>query len=126
MDTPPTVERRMLAAFCAGLPRLREKAAEGFWDDRLEMHVEEVATGGSAVAACAELGLVATPGTGRPQTRGTDPGLAAAATDWLAEPEVVGDYACPLRRCGRRAGRDEQARPPHCAVAEKPMRFQSA
>jgi hypothetical protein len=113
-------ERAALAAFCAALPMLVERAARGFWQDTLEMHVAEVAGGGPAVRACRELGLH----TGEEDPhRGGDEGLAGASAAWLPLPALVGDYRCPLARCDRRAGRDEQARPPRCAVSGEPMRY---
>lgn len=111
-------EREALAAFCAALPTLRASAARGFWQDTLEMHLAEVAAGGSAVRACAELGLT---GTGE-TTRGEGT-LEGASTSWLPAPALYGDYRCPLERCARRAGRDEQARPPRCALSGEPMRY---
>lgn len=112
-------ERRAVTAFCDALPFLRTRAARGFWDDTLEMHVAEVAEGGSAVAACRELNLEL---DDRPVTRG-EPGIDGAVTDWLPAPNLVGAYTCPTRRCARRADRDDQARPPRCALTDEQMTF---
>src|SRR6187399_2695828 len=111
-------ERRMLAAFCAALPELRVRAERGFWADTLDMHVTEVAGGASVVAACRELDLSFGDDIGSP-SRGGEPDVTGGATNWLPKPEVSGDYFCPLRRCSRRAGRDESGRPPRCALADK-------
>jgi hypothetical protein len=119
-------ERLALAAFCAALPGLRHRAASGFWEDTLDMHVTEVAEGGSAVDACRELSLefddtsrTSYGGT----TRGGEPGIDGAATNWLPKPVLHGDYRCPLRRCARRDRRDERGRPPRCALSGDQMRF---
>ncbi|WP_026422814.1 hypothetical protein [Actinokineospora inagensis] len=114
-------ERLALAALCAALPDLRPRAARGFWEDALDMHVAEVAGGGSAVAACRELGLQTD--VTHPPNRGEDPADVGVRTDWLPSPTLVGDYRCPGRHCARRADRDEQARPPRCAIFDEPMRF---
>ncbi|OLR93569.1 hypothetical protein [Actinokineospora bangkokensis] len=119
----PNAEQRALAAFCGSLPRLREQAAAGYWADRLDMHVEEVEAGGSALAACAELGLVTDE---RGYTMRGDGNLAAASVDWLRAASVVGDYGCPLGRCARRATRDDAGRPPRCDLTGERMRFRSA
>jgi hypothetical protein len=114
-------ERRAITAFCDALPFLRTRAAAGFWEDTLEMHVAEVAEGGSAAAACRELNLELD--DRRLATRGGEPGIDGAVTDWLPAPQLVGAYTCPLRRCARRADRDEQARPPRCALTGDQMTF---
>lgn len=114
-------EDLVLAAFCRALPELQARAARGFWRDRLDMHVAEIAAGGSAVLACRELNL-GTPADRA--TRGGDGGpVDGASTSWLPPPSVVGDYRCPLDRCARRADRDQQARPPRCGIADAPMRY---
>ncbi|GAA3059203.1 hypothetical protein [Actinokineospora globicatena] len=117
---PATVdgEQYALAVFCAAVPGLRTRAVRGFWEDTLEMHVAEVAAGGSAVSACKELKL--DPAAAPPPNRddGTGP-----RTDWLPVPSLVGGYVCPGKRCARRADRDDDARPPRCAVFDEQMRF---
>lgn len=115
-------ERRALTAFCNALPYLHVHAARGFWIDTLDMHVAEVAGGGSAVAACRELELELDDQQ-RLVTRGGEPRIDGAATNWLPEPTLVGAYVCPLRRCARRADRDEQGRPPRCALTGDQMSF---
>ncbi|RLK59049.1 hypothetical protein [Actinokineospora cianjurensis] len=116
MPAPVDGEQHALAVFCAALPRLRASAVLQFWEDTLEMHVAEVAAGGSAASACRELALTVAPPPNR------DDGVGAR-TDWLAAPSLVGAYVCPGKRCPRRADRDEQARPPRCAVFDEQMRF---
>lgn len=116
-------DRWALAVFCSALPELRVKASDGFWEDTLDMHVAEVAGGGSALAACRELSL----DLNRPSPhRGDGAGIDGAATDWIPAPVVLGGYVCPLRRCVRRGERDEQGRPPRCAVAGEQMTFRRA
>ncbi len=116
------LERLALAGFCAALPGLRDRAASGFWEDTLDMHVTEVAAGASAADACRELGLTVDPSdTGH--YRGSEPGIDGAATSWLPAPELHGDYRCPLRRCARRDHRDDRGRPPRCALSGDPMLF---
>jgi hypothetical protein len=117
-------ERSALSAFCVGLPGLRARAARGFWQDTLEMHVAEVVEGGSAVAAFRELGLLSPPeGDGGldPVERGEE--LAGGSAAWLPRPVLVGDYHCPLQRCVRRGVRDDDGRPPWCALSDQPMRY---
>jgi hypothetical protein len=108
-------ERSALSVFCAALPDLRVRAARGFWQDTLDMHVSEVAEGGS----CRELGLLARPGGDSPE-RGD---LEGASAGWLPAPVLVGDYHCPVDRCVRRAARDDEGRPPRCALYDQPMSF---
>jgi hypothetical protein len=114
-------ERRALAVFCAAVPALRARAARGFWEDTLDMHISEIAAGASALDACEQLGL-RTDESPEPPVRG-DHLHTGGRTDWLPPPSLVGDYRCPTGRCGRRADRDEQAKPPRCAVSGAQMRF---
>lgn len=115
------VEREVLAMLCEALPTLRERADAGFWADTLDMHVTDVLRGESALVAGAELGLTRADEDETP--RGNRPGDAVA--DLWPAPSVVGDYRCPLRRCVRRAGRDDHGRPPRCWLAGEQMRFTS-
>jgi hypothetical protein len=115
-------ERLAITVLCTALPTLRIRAARGFWEDILDRHVAEVSAGGSAVAACRELALDVHP-DGRPGTRGGESGIDGATTDWLPPPVLMGDYVCPLRRCARRADRDDHGRPPRCALSDEHMRF---
>lgn len=115
-------DRLALAAFCVALPALRSRAASGFWEDTLEMHVAEITEGGSAEDACRELGLE----LGQLNSglyRGGEPGINGATTNWLSKPVLHGDYRCPLRRCVRRDGRDDRGRPPRCALSGEQMLF---
>jgi hypothetical protein len=108
-------EREAMALLCEHLPELRERAEAGYWADRLDMHLNEVAGGASALAACQELGLI-----------GDDPTLRSGGRlDGLPAVTMTGDYRCPDRRCARRAGRDSNGRPPLCGLAETPMVFQT-
>lgn len=116
-------ERVALAAFCAALPGLRRRADSGFWDDTLEMHVAEIAAGGSALDACRELSREFDTTNWPGPTRGGEPGIDGAATNWLPKPVLHGDYRCPLRRCVRRDRRDEQGRLPRCGLSGEQMRF---
>ena len=116
-------ERLALAAFCAALPGLRDRAVSGFWEDTLDMHTGEIAAGGSAADACRELGLTFDPAEPW-HFRSGEPGIDGAATSWLPEPALHGDYRCPLRRCARRGRRDDRGRPPRCALSGEQMSFQ--
>lgn len=116
-------ERSALSAFCAALPELRARAARGFWQDTLDMHVAEVAEGGSALAACRELGLLR-PDSDAPVSGAAERGeLEGASAGWLPQPSLIGDYHCPVRRCARRGARDDDGRPPWCALSEQPMTY---
>lgn len=108
-------ERKAMALLCEHLPELRERAEAGFWADQLDMHLNEVAEGASALAACQELGLI-----------GPDQTLRSAGRlDGLPTVTLTGDYRCPDRRCARRADRDSDGRPPLCELTETPMVFQT-
>lgn len=116
-------EREALASLCAALPALRVRAEAGFWDDTLDMHLADVLAGESALAACEQLGLVPDGTSPADPTRVGRP--ADAATDLWPAPSLVGDYRCPLRRCVRRAGRDDHGRPPRCSLTGDRMLFTS-
>jgi hypothetical protein len=109
-------ERQAMALLCESLPALRAGAEAQFWAEALEMHIEEVAAGGPALHAVDQLGLIEPPPTireGVPVLHGLEP------------VRLVGDYRCPRRRCSRRAERDDQGRPPLCALIETPMVFET-
>lgn len=122
---PAKTEREVLAALCAALPALRERAEAGFWADTLDMHVAEVIGGESAVVACEQLDLT----FDHDDTEGADPDTPRsvrsddAVADLWPAPSLVGDYHCPLRRCGRRDSRDDLGRPPRCWLTDEQMRF---
>lgn len=119
---PPAglAEREAVGFLCERLPELRKRAEAGYWTDRLDLNVDEVANGGSAVTACRELGLIADPPN---PTRGDSPGAAGARIAGLAPVTLVGRYTCPLGRCARHADRDERARVPECHLTGTPMVF---
>ncbi|GAB3439678.1 hypothetical protein [Actinophytocola sediminis] len=119
---PTTPERELLAALCAALPALRERAEAGFWVDTLDMHLADLLAGESAVVVCARLDLTFDRPAGT-DARGVHPGDAVA--DLWPVPSLVGDYHCPLRRCRRRAGRDDNGRPPRCWLTGEQMSFTS-
>lgn len=115
-------ERAVLAALCVALPALRARAEAGFYADTVDMHVADVLAGESALAACAHLGL-RVDGTAEDPTRDVRP--ADGVGDLWPAPSLIGDYHCPLRRCVRRAGRDDRGRPPRCWLADEQMLFTS-
>jgi hypothetical protein len=115
-------ERAVLAALCVALPALRARAEAGFWADTLDMHVADVLGGESARAACERLGLTFG-GTSEDPVRGVRP--ADGVGDLWPAPSLIGDYQCPLRRCVRRAGRDDRGRPPRCWLTGEQMLFTS-
>lgn len=117
---PAKAERAVLAALCAALPALRQRAEAGFWADTLDMHVTDVLEGESAVVACEQLGLTFDADDTQRGVRSDD----AVADLWPA-PSLVGDYHCPLRRCGRRDSRDDLGRPPRCWLTDDQMPFSS-
>jgi hypothetical protein len=120
---PPAglTEPEAVAFLCEWLPELRARAEAGYWTDRLDLNVDAVADGGSAVAACRDLGLLTAEDDG--PTRGDPPGVDGARIAGLAPVTMVGRYRCPHGRCGRRADRDERARVPECHLGEVPMVF---
>jgi len=116
-------EREVLAALCLALPALRARADAGFWADTLDMHLADVLGGESAAAACEQLGLTFGQEAEDDTTRGERP--ADAVGDLWPAPSLIGDYHCPLRRCVRRAGRDDRGRPPRCWLTGEQMLFTS-
>lgn len=113
-------ERELLAALCAALPALRRRAEAGFWSDTLDMHVADLLAGESAVVVCGELGLT----FDDVRTQRGDRAGDSVADLWPA-PSLVGEYHCPLRRCGRRSNRDDLGRPPRCWLTDDQMLFSS-
>jgi hypothetical protein len=112
-------ERSALAFLCANLGDLRASAERGSWSDLLDMYVDEVRDGGSALAACRDLDLLSPDETLR-----TDVRVAG-----LPPVRLIGDYRCPRnnrqKRCTRRADRDPNGRRPLCALADEPMVFET-
>ncbi|MHA5048163.1 hypothetical protein [Streptomyces sp. SD15] len=109
-------EAGAMALWCAGLPVLRESAAEGFWTDRLARAEARVRDGASPLAMCRNFGLA---GAAQPP----DPQRAEPGSDVVFAPGIDavpsvgrGNYRCPQRRCPRRAERDDRGRPPVCAL----------
>lgn len=115
----------MLAALCAALPALREKAEAGFWADTLDMHVADLLGGESAVVVCEQLGLTFDGSSVEPEEIARGVGPADAVADLWPTPSLVGDYQCPLRRCPRRSSRDDHGRPPRCWLTDEQMLFTS-
>lgn len=113
-------ERETLAVLCAYLPELREQAEAGFWTDTLDMHVADLLGGESSVVVWERIGLSPTDSNVRGE-HGPDDLVA----DLWPAPSLVGDYQCPLRRCPRRAGRDDNGRPPRCWLTDEQMLFTS-
>ncbi|MFC6081232.1 hypothetical protein [Sphaerisporangium aureirubrum] len=118
----PLTEGWALALWCEELPRLRADADAGGWTVPLERQAAAVADGGSAVAAWDELGVSLAaghivPGAGT-RTRG-----ALVVVPGQDPVHLTGDYACPHRRCPRRATRNARGEPPACALDGAPMRF---
>ena len=123
MEGSPTYsEKSLLAKFCVLLPELRKKAEEGMWSDELEHLVGELDSGGPAVEAFRQLGLLADPDALRGEP---PPGIEGAHLAGLAEVTLSGDYRCPSARCHRRARRDDQGRAPVCTLDGKPMVFRT-
>ncbi|MEO3809503.1 hypothetical protein ABGB17_10935 [Sphaerisporangium sp. B11E5] len=118
----PLTEGWALALWCEELPRLRADAEAGGWTVPLERQAAAVAEGGSAATAWEELGVSMAGGHIVPdpaiRTRG-----AVVVVPGQDPVRLTGDYACPHRRCPRRATRDHHGRPPACALDGAPMRF---
>lgn len=105
---------------CASLPMLREQAEGGFWTDTLDMYVADLVGGESAVVVWERLGL-----NPKDHTTRDGGGPDDLVGDLWPAPSLVGDYQCPLRRCPRRAGRDDTGRPPRCWLTDEQMLFTS-
>jgi hypothetical protein len=103
---------------CAGLPQLRQAARTGGWSAALADALMVLDEGGTALDVIALLNL------GPPrqvQYRGVGGFLPYGRYDTA----VDGIYTCPDERCPRKAGRDQNGRPPQCELQAKPMRFTS-
>ncbi|MFI1995577.1 hypothetical protein [Actinoplanes sp. NPDC020271] len=115
-------EADALAAWCAMLPALRERARQEGVLDRLNRDADRVSGGGSARPALrkwqpedqdqAQRTWSDRPTAGLPRL----PGWGAAAG------LGAGAYVCPQDRCNRRAARDDDGHPPNCAAFGTPMR----
>jgi hypothetical protein len=112
-----------LALWCTELPKLRLAALNDGRVVRLERVLARVRSGRSALAACQRYGLLnpATPDDGhtRGGSTGADP-FPQRGTG-LVPPVGRGSYRCPRQRCPREAERDDQGRPPICALFDEPM-----
>jgi CHAT domain len=95
-DTDAASEAAALALLCVSLPLVRGIAEYAGLASDLDTTLADVRAGGSAVAACAdwELSSVSPP----------------------AQVTTSGEYFCPLRRCVRRASRDDSGAVPECGV----------
>ncbi|MFC6092237.1 hypothetical protein [Saccharothrix lopnurensis] len=120
-------EGQALVLWCLLLPGLRRAAATGRWSDRLERAAARVRDGGSALDACRRFELIADDDPEEP-TRGVGepPGVSSAYPDPRGpRPPGTGrgDYRCPRGVCDRHDRRDEEGRPPVCALFDgEPMR----
>jgi hypothetical protein len=117
MDQPS--ERDAVAWLCSRLELLRAKADEGGWVDRLDVAVRRVRKGGSAVAACRQLGYQPVGDAVK------DPIGDASSLGWLglrSEP-VDGAYICPKAHCSRREELGPGAVEPRCDLDDAVMAF---
>ena len=119
-------EGQALVLWCLLLPELRRAAAAGRWSDRLERTAARVRDGGSALDACRQFDLITDRGSDG-AVRGVEPaGVAGAYPDPRgSRPPSTGrgEYRCPRGVCGRHDRRDEEGRPPVCALFDdEPMR----
>jgi hypothetical protein len=109
-------EAGAMALWCAWLPALRQRAAAGFWSERLTRAESRVRNGASPLAMCRNFGLTASERP--PDSHRAEPGPGVVLPPGLdAVPSTGrGTYRCPQLRCPRRAERDDRGRPPVCAV----------
>jgi hypothetical protein len=119
-------EGQALVLWCLLLPELRRAAAAGRWSDRLERTVARVRDGGSALDACARFDLIPGPGSDSPVRGVGEPaGVGSAYPDPRGpRPPSTGrgEYRCPRGICGRQDRRDDEGRPPVCALFDdEPM-----
>ncbi|RLK58708.1 hypothetical protein [Actinokineospora cianjurensis] len=119
-------EAAALVLWCARLPDLRAQAAAGRWTDRLERTVARVREHGRALDACVKFGLVDAGGQPTPIRGPGDAGVTRGYPDpHSGRPPMTGrgDYRCPRRLCSRQDRRDDEGRPPVCALFDdEPMR----
>lgn len=113
-----------LALLCERLPQLGDVARAYGWTQRLDQEIQAVTAAGSALEACQRLGLLES--TLTPVSSQTRDGVTTVSIPGLEPVQMRGDYTCPLRRCSRRAGRDQQGHPPRCALTGQAMPFTSA
>ncbi|MFF3752553.1 hypothetical protein ACFYYH_19170 [Streptomyces sp. NPDC002018] len=111
-------EAGAMALWCASLPVLRERAAAGFWTDRLTRAEARMRDGASPLALCRNFGL--TGPEQPPESRRAEPGPGVVLPPGLdAIPSTGrGNYRCPQLRCPRLAERDDRGRPPVCTLFE--------
>jgi hypothetical protein len=120
MADEPT-EGQELALWCAALPSLRVTAARTGVLARLERDVARVRDGGSARIPVRKW---LQDNESAPQRGWADrlttgiAGIPGRQTRSVG----VGEYACPLDRCERRAGRDGDGHVPTCAALDTVMR----
>ncbi|MFE9746823.1 hypothetical protein ACFYOT_18125 [Saccharothrix saharensis] len=119
-------EGQALVLWCLMLPELRRAAAAGRWSERLERTAALVRDGGSALDACRRFDLV--PGADSDSSFrgiGDPPGVTGAYPDPRGpRPPSTGrgEYRCPRGVCGRHDRRDDEGRPPVCALFDdEPM-----
>ena len=118
-----TREVEALTLLCSYLGELHERAELGLWSRRLDRLVSRVRDGGSAVEACARLGVtiaedgaaVRAPGSGPWRI----PGLRVPDL-----PVGKGRFTCPHGICRRSGQRDADGHPPFCTLFERPMQPQ--
>ncbi|MBO4159255.1 hypothetical protein [Micromonospora antibiotica] len=122
-------QRRLLAALCAAVPTLRERAEAGMWTDLLDDLLDELAAGRPVEEVCRQLGWTVGPEPETERGIGSGPLLpdyaGGARLEGLAPVVLNGDYRCPHHRCARRAHRDDRGRVPHCALAGTPMTYRT-
>ncbi|MCE6994979.1 hypothetical protein LZG04_09185 [Saccharothrix sp. S26] len=119
-------EGQALVLWCLLLPELRRAAAVGGWSDRLDRAVARVRDGGSALDACRQFDLVAGDG---PDDAARGVGEPSVVTNAYPDPRGPrppstgrGEYRCPRGVCGRHDRRDDEGRPPVCALFDdEPM-----
>jgi hypothetical protein len=109
-------EAGAMALWCAWLPVLRERAAAGFWTDRLARAESRVRNGASPLATCRAFGLSGSDLP--PESHRAEPGQGVVLPPGLdtVPPVGRGNYRCPQLRCPRLAERDDRGRPPVCAL----------
>lgn len=122
MTADEPTEGQALALWCSALPSLRASAARVGVLDRLERDVTRVRDGDSAQLAVRKWLQDTESDALRGWADRMTTGMAGIPGPRQIRSVDVGEYACPLNRCDRRASRDSAGHLPMCSAFDTRMR----